>query len=162
MNMRLLAPLVGNPWCLLVLVLVILLIVGAAVIVATTERRRAPAFSDPPHSLPASSLAASAPVEGLAVLHARLSELRQHLPPGSDDERWLSVYLNRLRVTLNDAYDRLEAASPMVQEEMLDRLATEVEALAGVVNLQLGARLTAGTDRQALEAQLDALREALP
>ncbi len=161
MNMRLLAPLVGNPWCLLVLVLVILLIVGAAVILATTERRRALARSAPRHSLPAPSLAASAPLEGLAVLHARLSELRQHLPPGSDDERWLSIYVNRLRGTMNDAYNRIEAASPEVREEMLDRLATEVEALAGVINVQLGARLTTGTHREALEAQLDALREAL-
>ncbi len=159
--MRLLAPLVGNPWFLLILVLAILLIVGAAVIVATTERRHALGSSDPRHRLPAPSLAASAPLEGLAALHARLSELRQHLPPGSDDERWLSIYVNRLRVTLNDAYDRIEAASPVVQEELLDRLATEVEALAGVINLQLGARLTAATHRQALEAQLDALREAL-
>ena len=62
---------------------------------------------------------------------------------------------------MDEAYARIDVAPPGAQSRLRERLGVEVEALAGVVNLQLGASLTDGTDRQALEAPLDALRAAL-
>ncbi len=62
---------------------------------------------------------------------------------------------------MNEAHARLEAAPEAEYVRLLEILHVEVEALASVVNLQLGATLSRGTDRQALEAQLSALRDAI-
>lgn len=156
--MSLLAPLIENPWCLVALVAMTMLIVTAAAIVAFAERGRPVVAGFPPTSYPTRHLAASAPLEGLAALQARLLELLHDLPPGSDDARWLRAYLGRLRQVMDAAYSRLEAAPPASQAILLGRLAAEVEALAGVINLQLGTVPVPGADRQGLEVQLEALR----
>ncbi len=159
--MRLLAPIVENPWCLVLMVLLIMLIVGGALIVAQAERARAALPGYPPESFPTRRLASSAPLEALAALHGRLLDLQRRLPGASDDARWLRSFTVRLRAAMDEAYARLDDAPPAQQGALLDRLASEVEAFAGVVNLQLSDSLTQGTDRQALEAQLNALRESL-
>ena len=159
--MRLLAPLVENPWCLALLMTFALLLVISAALVAWAERARATTIGYPPTNYPAHHLAGSAPLEALAALHSRLLDLQRHLPPGSEDAHWLRGFARRLRGVMDEAYARLEAAPPAVQSRVLDRLAVEVEALASVVNLQLGATLSRRTDRQALEAQLAALRASL-
>ena len=159
--MRVLAPLAGNIWCLVLFVALAALIVGAAWIVARAERVQATARGYPASRYPTRRLAASAPFEALAALHARLLDLQRQLPAGSDDARWLGWFARRLRLVMDEAYTRLEAAPPELQPGLLDRLSVEVEALASAINLQLGATLSGGTDRQALEAQLAALRASL-
>ena len=159
--MRLLAPLAGNPWLLLLVLLLALVIISGAILVAYEDRRRRRMLGYPDGAFPTRRLAASAPLEALAALHARLLELQQRLPPGSDDLRWLRTYTGRLRGVMDEAYSRLEAAPAHAQGKLLDQLAAEVEALAGVANLQLGVMLSHGADRQALDAQLAALRAVL-
>ena len=159
--MRLFAPLAGNPRLLLLVLLLALVIISGAILVAYDDRRRREMLGFPDSAFPTRRLAASAPLEALAALHARLLELQQHVPAGSDDRRWLRAFTGRLRAVMDEAYARLEATPPPVQGTLLDRLAVEVEALAGVVNLQLGAMGSHGADRQALDAQLAALRAAL-
>ena len=159
--MRILAPLVENPWCLVLMLLLMLLLIGGSAVVAYSERRQRARLRAPATAAPARHLVASAPLQGLARLHDRLVELEQHLPPGSEDGRWLRWFAGRLRLAMDEAYGRLQQLPPSRQVSLLSRLGVEVEALASVVNLQLGARLTEGTDRQALEAQLAALRASL-
>ena len=159
--MRVLAPLLENPWCLVLVVALVVLVFGAAFMVARAERagRTEPGY--PAGRYPLRRLAASAPLEALAALHAGLLDLQHRLPPGSDDARWLAWFTGRLRLVMDEAYERLETAPPAAQPGLLDRLAVEVEALGSAINLQLGATLSHGTDRQALEAQLAALRASL-
>ena len=159
--MRLFAPFAGNPWLLLLVVLLALVIVSGAILVAYEDRRRRRMPGFPDGAFPTRRLAASAPLEALAALHARLLEMQQRLPAGSDDRRWLHAFTGRLRGAMDEAYTRLEAAPAQAQATLLDQLAIEVEALAGVVNLQLGAMGSHGADRQALDAQLAALRATL-
>ena len=159
--MRILAPILENPWCLVLGIAFVLLLVSAAALVARAERARTTTRGYPTDQYPTRRLIASAPLESLANIHARLLDLHHHLPAGSEDARWLGWFARRLRTVMDEAYDRLEAAPPTLQTSLLERLAVEVEALAGVVNLQLGATLSQGTDRQALEAQLAALEEGL-
>ena len=159
--MDLLAPIFENPWCLVLIVMLVGLLLGAAAIIVRAERARSTTIGFPAASYPTRHLTASAPLEALAALHARLLDLQRQMPPGSDDARWLRWFAGRLRDTMDDAYARLEAAPAPIQHRLLDRLGVEVAALAGVVNLQLGAAPAHGTDRQALEAQLAALRAAL-
>ncbi len=159
--MRFLAPLIENPWCLLLALLVASLIIGGAGFVALFDRRarRPPAHAPRTASLRRST--GSAPIEGLAVLHEHLLTIQRHLRPGSDDARWLGWFIQRLRQVMDEASTRLANVDATEHGRLLDRLRVEVEALAGVVNLQLGATLTRGTDRQALEAQLAALRDTI-
>ena len=79
--MRLLAPLVENPWCLALLMALALLLVISAALVAWAERARATTVGYPPANYPARHVAGSAPLEALAALHSRLLELQRHLPP---------------------------------------------------------------------------------
>ncbi len=159
--MDVLAPFVENPWCLALFVVLAALLIGGAAVIARAERIRSTTTGFPRATYPTQRIAASAPLEALAVLHARLLDLQHHLPPGSDDARWLRRFASHLRDAMDEAYARVEAAPTTLQSSLLERLGVEVEALAGVINLQLGATLAHGTDRQALEAQLAALREAL-
>jgi hypothetical protein len=159
--MQLFAPIVENAWCLVLAVGFAVLLISAALLVARSERANARMLGFPPTRYPAHQLTASAPMDALAALHTRLIHLQARLPAGSDDARWMDWFARQLRHGMDEAYTRLNEASPAVQAAMLERLEVEVEALAGVVNLQLGATLTPGADRQALEAQLAALRASL-
>lgn len=159
--MRFLAPLVENPWCLLLAVVVALLVIGGAAVVALFERRERARIEHRPPSYAARNSIASAPLEGLAALHERLRDLQRRLPAGSDDARWLASFAHQLRHIMSEAHTRLEAAPEAEYSRLLEILHVEVEALATVVNLQLGATLSRGTDRQALEAQLSALRDTI-
>jgi hypothetical protein len=160
--MRTLAPIIENPWCLVLAVLIALLILSGAALLARAERIRArvPSMQAATTS-PTRRLAAPAPLEALLALHTRLVKARRRLPAGSDEARWLGGFAGRLLATTNEASTRLDALSPAARSNLLEHLALEVEALAGVVNLQLGAAPTGDVDRQALEAQLAALRSAL-
>lgn len=151
----------ANIWCLVVLLALLALLVALTLMTARQSRRhhRTPGF--PAGQFPLRHVAAAAPLEALAALHSRLLDLHARLPQGSEDARWLNWFVGRLRSVMDEAYTWLEAAPPHLEARLLDRLAVEVEALAGVVNLQLSARLAEGTDRQALEEQLDALRAIL-
>jgi hypothetical protein len=154
------APLFENLWCLVLLLVFAALIFAAAAIVARAERQRITTVGFPEASYPTRRLAASAPLEALASLHARILELQRRRPVGTDDARWLLYFARRLRQAMDEAYARLDAAPPPLQNKLLERLGVEVAALASVVNLQLGAAAPRGADRQALEAQLAALRAA--
>lgn len=159
--MEMLAPIVENPWIFVLIAVFTLLVVGAAMVVARAERARSATVGFPTATYPTRRLVASAPLEAMAALHARLLELHRRLPPGSDDRRWLLWFASRLRDAMDEAYARLDAAPPSVQGNMIERLGLEVEALASVVNLQLSTTSAKGADRQALEAQLAALRASL-
>ncbi len=159
--MRFLAPLVENPWCLILFVAAALLIVGGAATIALLERRERRSLEHGPTLYTPRNSIASAPIEGLAALHERLIDLQRRLPAGSDDARWLASYAQRLRHIMSKAHARLDVVPAAEHDRLLEILRVEVEALASVINLQLSARLSRGTDRQALEAQLSALRAAI-
>lgn len=157
--------LLQQPWCFATLLGVcVLLFLGAALQV---RQQRAARFASPqvlgfpPETYPVRSVAASAPLEALVALEARLQELQRHLPPNSSDARWLAGFLRQLRATMDYIYDRLAACPPQQHAALLARIGSEVASLDGVVNLHLGATLNRSTDRDALEAQLDALRESI-
>ena len=154
-------PLLANVWCLIIAVMLVLMLGTMTVISARARREWRQVQGYPAGRFPKEQLAASAPLESLAALHTRLVELQQYLPPGSSDARWLGAFAGRLRLVMDAAYARLETTPPPARARLLERLDREVAALAGVVNLQLGASLSDGTDRQALEAQLGALRDML-
>ncbi|MBA3946438.1 MAG: hypothetical protein H0X37_17975 [Herpetosiphonaceae bacterium] len=150
-----------EPWCFATLLALVVLLFLAAGLVARQQRLAPQVTGFPPERYPAQALAASAPLEALAALQTRLQELHQHLPPGSDDERWMGQFLRRLRMSMDRAYDRLADSDPRQQTILLQRLAPEVAALHGVINMHLGASLGDQTDREALEAQLTALRQII-
>ena len=154
-------PLFANAWCLIIAVMLVLMLGAMTLISARARREWRRVQGYPAGRFPKGQLAASAPLEALAALHTRLVELQQYLPPGSNDARWLGAFAGRLRLVMDAAYARLETTPPQARARLLERLDREVAALAGVVNLQLGASLSDGTDRQALEAQLAALRDLL-
>ncbi|HSH78125.1 MAG TPA: hypothetical protein VLA19_06295 [Herpetosiphonaceae bacterium] len=159
--MRFLAPLVENPWCLVLFVVLALLVIGGAATVALLDRHGRTRIEHRPLPYAARNSIASAPLEGLAALHEWLLDLQRRLPPGSDDARWLASFARRLQQIMSEAHTRLEAAPAAEHGRLLEILHVEVEALASVINLQLGATLSRGTDRQALEAQISALRAAI-
>lgn len=154
-------PLLANAWCLIIAIMLVVMLGAMTVVSARARREWRRVQGYPAGRFPKEQIAASAPLEALAALHTRLIELQQYLPPGSSDARWLGAFAGRLRLVMDDAYTRLEATPPPARERLLERLDREVAALAGVVNLQLGASLSDGTDRQALDAQLGALRAML-
>jgi hypothetical protein len=142
-------------------VLIALLILGGAALLARAERIRATVPLMQPATSPTRRLPAPAPLEALLALHTRVVEIQRRLPADADEARWLAWFAGRLLASTDEAGARLEALSPAARSNLLERLALEVEALAGVLNLQLGAAPTGDVDRQALEAQLAALRSAL-
>src|SRR3954470_6984576 len=142
--MELFAPILENLWCLVLALAFVVLLVTAALLVARAERASTRTVGFPRTRYPAHQLAASAPMDALAALHARLLQLQARLPAGSDDARWVGWFARQIRGGMDEAYAWLEAASPTAQTVMLERLEVEVEALAGVVNLQLGATITPG------------------
>jgi hypothetical protein len=159
--MEVFAPIIENVWCLVLAIAFAVLLATAALLVARAERASGRTLGFPRTRYPAHQLTASAPMDALAALHSRLLQLEARLPAGSDDARWVGWFARQLRHGMDEAYSWLEGASPAAQAVMLEHLEVEVEALAGVVNLQLGATITPGADRQALEAQLAALRASL-
>lgn len=159
--MRFLVPILENPWCLLISLIVALVVVGGAGFIALVDRQAKHMPTHPPQPSARSPGTGSAPIEGLTVLYERLMTLQRHLPPDSDDARWLRRFAQRLRRVMDDLSARLELVDATEHERLLDRLREEVEALAGTINLQLGATLNHDTDRQALEAKLARLRDTL-
>lgn len=155
----------GSLWCFLILLLVIVLVVVGAALVARQERKRRDPRATrplvPPAPHPLHDLAASAPLEGLAALHNRLQELQRHLPSYGQDSAWLRSFTAQVRATIDDIYNRLARLPQAERNPVLARLATEVAALDSVVQLHLGASLNHHTDRDALEAQLEALRRSV-
>ncbi len=97
----------------------------------------------------------------LAGLYEWLLDLQLPLPEGSDDKQWLGQFARRMRQVMDERYDRLDHTAPADQTQFLSRLDVEVEALTTVVNLQLAVILLWGTDRQAFDAQLAALRHSI-
>lgn len=157
--------LLEQPWCFIIIALILVLLFAAAAIQARQqrlERYRVPGVHGfPSAQFPVRAVAASAPLEALAALETRLAELHRHLPPQSPDARWLALFLQQLRAAMDDLYDHVAALPPHQQATALHRIAGEVAALDGVVNLHLGATLTEATDHEALEAQLAALRRSV-
>jgi predicted transcriptional regulator len=159
--MRVVMPVLANLWCL-VLVVLFVLVVGAMIVLDIRSRRSERRLND--HSradYPNREIAATAPLEALAAIHARLQEIHRHLPPRSEDARWLASFTDHLRHVMNRAYARLEAAQEPLRADVLDQLTWEVEELANVVDMQLSARLADETDRHALETRLVALHASL-
>ena len=159
--MRILAPIIENPWCLVLGVAIAVLVISAAALVARVERTHEEAVDPAPVNVRASRLLSAAPFQAMAGLHERLLDLQQRLPTGSDEKHWLGHFAGRLRQVMDEIYDQLEDAPVADQPYLLDRLGEEVEALTTVVNLQLGVTLSKGTDRQALETQLAALPDSI-
>lgn len=162
--MRLLAVL-ENPWCLTsVLLLIVLLVVAAALV--SRERARAAGVRQPlqataPRPPRLHQITATAPFEALQALGERLAEIQRHLPPGSEDARWLQSYRNDLRNVQDDVYWGLFSASDSDRTHLLQRLDKEVGQLERIVGERLSATLSATTDRSALHAQLDQLRQVV-
>lgn len=162
--MRFLAVL-GNPWCLFSLLLLIILLLVAGALVSRSRARSsgAPREVSRPPNAPARlhELAATAPFEALQALGERLAEIQRHLPPNSDDARWLQGYRNDLRNVQDDVYWGLFNASGAERTALLNRLGQEVGQLEQTVGERLATTISATTDRDALHAQLDHLRRAV-
>lgn len=157
----------GNPWCLVgALLLVFLLLVAAALLSrsrAQTRARSTRRLDQPPRPAPVRSreITASAPFEALAALRERLIELQRHLPPGSEDARWLAGYVHDLHNVMDDMYWELYQAEGAVRGRLLERLSVEVGRLDQTIRAHLSTAINETTDREALHTQLERLRHTL-
>ncbi len=162
--MRFLAVL-ENPWCLTGLLLLIVLLIVAAALVS--RERAWPASgrqilqAPPPQPGRLHHITGTAPFEALQALGERLAEIQRHLPPTSEDARWLQSYRNDLRNVQDDVYWGLFSASDIDRTHLLQRLDQEVGQLERIVGERLSATLSETTDRHALHAQLDHLRQVV-
>ena len=154
----------GNLWCLVgALLLVFLLLVAAALLSRSRAQTRATRRLAPPRTAPIRSreITASAPFEALAALRERLIELQRHLPPGSEDARWLAGYVHDLHNVMDDMYWELYQAEGATRGRLLERLSVEVGRLDQTIRAHLSTAINEATDREALHTQLERLRHTL-
>lgn len=156
-----------NPWCLFTLLLIIALLLIAAALVSLSRRtevqpppRRAPA-PQPRSVAQHHQVIATAPYEALLALRDRLHEFQRHMPPNSDDARWLQGFLNDLRNVIDDVYWELGAAQESQRVVLLERLADQVAQFDQAVTARLVARPAAPDVRVALEEQLEQVRRSI-
>lgn len=160
-----LVALVENPWCLSSLLLVIVLLVIAAALVA--RRRALPAQTQrlvqqaAPRTVRFHEHTATAPFEALTVIEQRLGDMQRHLPPDSDDARWLEAYRNDLRNVMDDVYWALYHATGADRSALLERLDREVALLDQAISAELVAQLSITPQRAGLHAQLEQLRQSI-
>lgn len=152
-----------NPWCLVGgLLLVFLLLVAAALLSRSRAQTRATQRLAPrPTPIRNREITASAPFEALAALRERLVELQRHLPPGSEDARWLAGYVHDLHNVMDDIYWELYQSEGAARAALLERLSLEVGRLDQTIGAQLSTTINETTDRGALHAQLERLRRTL-
>jgi hypothetical protein len=156
-----------NPWCLfsLLLLICLLLIAAALLSYSRTKARPAPLPATPPRSAnpPARQhqYTATAPFEALLAIQERLADMQRHLPPHSDDARWLEGYRNDLRNVLDDLYWELYQTQGSARAALLERLDREVARFNQTIGSHISATISQTNDRAALHAQLERLRHAV-
>jgi hypothetical protein len=154
-----------NPWCFFsLLLLVCLLLLAAALLSYSRSRSRAlavPTMPEPPRDTRQRQLTATAPFEALLTIQERLAAMQRHLPPGSEDARWLEGYRNDLRNVLDDVYWALYHTPETGRTMLLERLDGEVARLNQTIGTHIAATISRDADRAALHAQLDQLRDAV-
>jgi hypothetical protein len=154
-----------NPWCLFSLLLLICLLLMAAALLSYSRSRSrpisVPSAPKPPHTERQLELTATAPFEALLAIQERLAAMQRHLPPGTEDARWLEGYRNDLRNVLDDVYWALYHTPETGRTALLSRLDGEVARFNQTIGSHIAATISRDSDRAALHAQLEQLRHAV-